>query len=383
MLTETLGAQVAWWQLGFAARREVLRAARLGCRVADPDVRQVSADWARQWLTAPRWWWAVRGVGTAVVAVVCPAGAAISLVEVDGLVALLGAVVGCGPPCAWWFARQSRNARAIVRAHRDPQVEPVPSPGLALRAAAVVVAVGAAVASLAVAITYNRSVKPECPPFAVDQEVREWRERDQLGCPTGDTLVGPGGVRHTPWAHPDEPIHPKDDVVYVTPDAGPVLMPAPIFHAWTATGGPAGPLGEPEEGADTGSVTYFNFRGGSVLFPPGGQPEVHRGRKHSWDRAPGGPCEQHDRPCVTDARADGTDVRISWRYGTADAFNVRWGPRDRQGAMVQRESAGFEFTLPDLVPSTAYVVTVSACRKQFLRRSVCTPFSVPVIVRAG
>jgi hypothetical protein len=42
VLAEILGAQIAWWQLGFAARRGVLRAARRGVRFPDPDVWQVA-----------------------------------------------------------------------------------------------------------------------------------------------------------------------------------------------------------------------------------------------------------------------------------------------------------------------------------------------------
>jgi hypothetical protein len=63
VLAELMGPQVArWQQLGFAARRAVLRDVRAGHRGADEDAWRVAIGWARQVLTAPRWWRMIRGV---------------------------------------------------------------------------------------------------------------------------------------------------------------------------------------------------------------------------------------------------------------------------------------------------------------------------------
>ncbi|HWO60734.1 MAG TPA: hypothetical protein VNO31_11955, partial [Umezawaea sp.] len=382
VLAEILGAQVAWWQLGFAVRRSVLRAARRGTRFPEPDVWRVAAGWAGQWLAAPRWWRLLCGTGMTVLAAVCFAALASGLAEVDGLAALSVAAAGGVPLATGWASWQARRARSLVRL--DPVTGRPPerlSPrGLTIRALATLLAAVTAAATLVVAAAHERSSWPECPRFTVDPPVLDWWERNRLGCPAGDTLVDAAGLRYTPWTTTERFTgRGLDNVVYVAPE-GPLLLPTDIFAVWAASGGPSGALGQPVSGAANDLVSYMNFRGGAVVAHNGGIPKVHVGQEYSDSRAPDSACVPHDRPCVTDAYADAAGIHLGWHHGAADAFNVAWWPRGEPGLRAEREVAGYGFTLSDPRPSTVYVLEVAACHKQFLRRSQCTWQSAPVTV---
>lgn len=378
VLAETLGAQLAWWQLGFAVRRAVLHAARRGIPFPDLDVRQVAAAWARQQLAPPRWWSLVRDVGATVLAVVC-AGALVSvLAEVDGLVALSGAATVCVPLAVWRVARHAGNARLLAPGGR------MSVRGSVLRALAVLAVAGSSATALVVAIAEDRSFAEGCPRVTIDPAVADWWARERMGCPAGDTATGADGLRYTPWtvlARNDGRL--LDYVVYVSPGTGTYLLPAAIFAAWRAEGGPSGPLGPPTFNAGDDHLQYANFRGGAIVVPPGGTVTVHIGRRYTNAREPSAPCVPVERPCVTSVRAVPGGVRLGWQYGAADAFNVAWWPRDEPRRVTHREVAGYTLTVGDLRPSTEYVVEVGACQKRFLRSSVCTWPSAPVIVRAG
>ncbi|MEU5695566.1 fibronectin type III domain-containing protein [Actinosynnema sp. NPDC020468] len=386
VLAAVLGAQVAWWQLGFAVRRAVLRDARRGRRFADDDVWDTSVDWARQWLTAPRWSRAIRDGGAVVLAVVCTAALACVMAEVDGVVALSGAVAGCLPLVAGWVLRQGQHARALVRL--QPDARPARgSPRIrAVRAVAVLLVTISAATMLIVSVDFERSRRLDCPRFALDQAVRRWWETEGLGCPAGDTSVDASGLRSTPWTVPEQHSpYGQDNVLYLGPAGEPVLILAAIFAVWVAHGGPTGPLGRPLESITDDTTAFQNFDGGSIVVrSPGGPAEALLGQRQPVVRDVGSPCARTDRPCVTSVRAEPGGVRIGWQYGEADAFNVSWWPEhpaDRR--FTQREAAGYEYVLTDLRPGVAYVVEVAACDKRFLRRSTCTWPSARVLVRAG
>jgi hypothetical protein len=384
VLAEILGTQIAWWQLGFAARRGVLRAARRGARLPDQDVWQVAVGWAWQWLAAPRWWRLVRDVGATVLAMTCLGALVSVLAETDGLVTLAGAAVVCLPLAVGWGWRQARLARALVALAPESPPRQVPSPRFAVRALVALLAAGIAATGLTVGIAYEEEFWTECPSFTVDAPLRDWRARGGEGCPAGDTVVGAGGLRYTPWNMPERFTgRSLDYVAYVSPSAVPLVLPAAIFDAWIAEGGPFGRLGPAVDGGSNDLVAYLNLRGGAIVLPEGAAPYVLWGQRYSGVRDPDSACVPHDRPCVVAAYADGDGIRLRWHYGAADAFNVAWRPLGEKDTGMGREVTGYEVTLRGLRPSTVYQFDVAACRKRFLRRSVCTWPSAPVTVRVG
>ncbi|ALG09809.1 hypothetical protein [Kibdelosporangium phytohabitans] len=386
-LAEILGAQVAWWQLGFRTRRAVVRRARRGSRFPDPEIWGVALGWARHWLTAPLWWRWVRLAGATAIAVIYILALTSEWLGVDLFVTFSGALALCLPLTAGWAARQTRVARMLVAMAPGPQPDRPTARALAVRTSALLLSVGLAAGAVAVALAYKHPAGRFCPPFVVDEPVRDWLRHDDgqtgMGCPAGDTRSGADGVRYTPWNAPDRNARfGPDYVMYGSRSDRLLVMPLVIFTAWTAEGGPSGPLGEPVEESSDHSVGYVNFRGGAIVLPVDGTPQVHWGRHHSVAREPGGPCEVLDWPCITTAYADAEGVHVSWRYQAADAFNVAWWAEgDRPRSREQREVAGYELTLRDLTPATTYMVEVQACEKHFVRRSTCTRYSPPVIVR--
>jgi hypothetical protein len=379
-----MGAQVAWWQLGFTARRAVLRGARRGISFPEPETWDVAVGWAWQLLAAPRWWRVIRGAGVAVLVMVGLAGMANVLAGVPDLVAVAGAMALCLPLATGWTWRQARCARAVARLAPDYLVSPPTRLGWLVRAVAVLVAAGSAAGVLAWAIGNERAAVYGCLRFTVDAPVHGWWERhggeSGVGCPTGDTRVGPGGVRYTPWSARQSTTRPlKDLVVYTAPVLGPVRMTPAVFAAWTAAGGPQGTFGEPIDGGWLGTTEFLNFQGGSISLSDGGQPEVHIGH---YEAGVGGPCVPRDRPCVTVAYADRAGLHLAWQYGAADAFNVGWWPENAPPDFVfSREVAGYQLTWPDPGLADAYVAEVQACDKHFLARSTCTPVSARVLIR--
>ena len=383
MLAEILGTQFAWWQLGFTARRAVLRAARRGIPFPDPDVRQVAVDWAVRRLAAPRWWRVVRDGGTTVLGMVCLAALANVMAEADGLVALSGAAACCVPLTACWLRRQARHARLLAGMAPGDPPDPVPLRGLVFRALVVLLVTGAAAATAVLGVAADRAARPDCPPFTVDAPVLAWLARAGEGCPTGDTVEA-AGLRYTPWTVPDRFTGRRVAyVAYVPPGSGALLLTTTVFTAWRAAGGPSGRLGEPIDAGASDLVAYANFHAGTIVQPAGRPPAVHMGRYYDAAGAPDDACVPRDRPCVTTAYADAAGAHIGWRYGSADAFNVMWWPRGHTELVTQREVAGYDLTLTGLRPSTVYVVEVAACRKRFLRRSECTWPSARVAFRVG
>lgn len=348
----------------------------------------VAVGWAHQRLAAPRWWRVVRDAGTTVLAVICLAALVTVLANADGLVALSATVTCCLPLGAGWAARQARVAAALVALTADPLPNPMSGPRLAVRVALVLSAAATAASTLVVAIAYEHSARYDCPSFAVDASVRDWWERGGgrvgVGCPAGDSRQDATGVRHTPWLAVEQAGPWRDSVVYVAESPGPMIIPRAIFTAWTETGGPSGALGEPSNGGANDVLVYLNLRGGSISLATGGTPVVHWGQPYSIARPPGTDCEWRDRPCITAAYADAAGLHLHWQYGAADAFNVAWWPEGSTGDQtVGREVAGYELTVPDPRPGTVYVAGVQACDKRFLRRSVCTQSSTPVLIRVG
>lgn len=386
-LAEILGAQVVWWQLGFRTRRAVIRQARKGNRFPDPEIWAVALGWAHHWLTAPRWWRRVRIAGTTVLAILYLLALAGEWVGVDPFVAFNGALVVCLPPAAAWATRQARVARMLVALAPGPRPEGPSTRVLAIRTSGLLLSVGLAAGVVVVAVAHQHPEGRFCPPFAVDAPVRDWLRHNDgqvgVGCPAGDTRGGQGGVRYTPWNAPNRGVRFGSDYVIYGPRSDRLtVMPMAIFTVWAAEGGPSGRLGEPIGESADHSVCYVNFRGGAIVLPVGGTPRVHFGQRRSVARESGGPCEVLDWPCIATASAAGSGIRLSWRYQTADAFNVAWWrENDPARSRVEREVAGYELTVPGLTAATTYLVEVQACEKHFVRRSTCTRFSPPVIVR--
>ncbi|MGW5742024.1 hypothetical protein [Amycolatopsis sp. NPDC003861] len=390
VLADIVGAQVAWWNLGFAVRRAVVREARRGKRFPEPDVWDVSARWARQWLAAPWWWRLVRSAGVTVLVVVGLTGLAAVLGEVDGITALSGAVAGCLPPAAGWSWRQARIARLFAAQDLDPAPDPLPARRLAVRTVLVLLAVGAAVSATIIAIANDRSARYDCPEYAVDAPVHDWwlhrGGRAGVGCPAADTRSAGAGVRYTPWSPVVANRFGWSEVVYAFPPEEPITMFAPIFGAWIAAGGPSGVLGRPTDGnVDDTTTAYVNFRGGTIVLTADGDPKVHVGQQYARRaRDLASPCAARDRPCITTAYADAGGIHVGWQYGAADAFNVTWQPAGGPPwSERHREVAGFEVTLPDVRPATTYLVSIQACEKHFLSRSACTWPPDEVAVRVG
>ena len=344
----------------------------------------MAVGWAWQWLAAPRWWRLVRDVGVTVLAMACLGALMSVLAEVDALVTLTSAAAVCLPLAVSWSWRQARHARMLVVLAPESPPRQVPSPRFAVRALAALLAAGTAATGLTLGIVYEEAFWPDCPPFTIEAPVRDWMANGGEGCPAGDPVVGAGGLRYAPWRSTDRFTGRQQDyVAYVSPPGIAFVIPVAIFNAWLAEGGPSGRLGAPIENSDNDLVAYMNFRGGAIVIPAGGVPRVLTGQWYSGARHPDSACVPHDRPCVVSAHADGDRILVRWHYGAADAFNIAWWPQGQRGAGMDREVAGSEVTLHGLRPSTVYVIDVAACRKQFLRRSVCTRPSAPVTVRVG
>jgi len=344
----------------------------------------VAVGWAWQRLAAPWWWRLVRDVGATVLVVACLGALVSVLAEVDGLATLAGAAAVCLPLATGWGRRQARLARTLVTLAPESPPRQVPSPRFAVRALVALLVAGTTATGLTLGIAYEEAFWPDCPPFTIDAPVRDWMAHGGEGCPAGEPVVGAAGLRYTPWRSTDRFTGRRlDSVVYVSPPGVVFALPVDIFDAWIAEGGPSGRLGPPLDNKDNGLVTYANFRGGAIVVPAGGTLRVLIGRRYSDLRDPDSACVPHDRPCVVTAHADGDDILVRWHYGTADGFIVVWWPQDQRDAVTGVAAVGSEVTLRGLRPETVYVVEVTACRKRFLRRSVCTRPSAPVAVRVG
>lgn len=382
LLSELVDAQIAWWQLGFAARRTVLRSARRRVPCPDPDIWALAVAWADQVLAAPRWWRVIRVVGATVLAVVGLAGLANVMAGVSDLVALSGTATVWLPLAGWWTWRQARDARIVVRLDPHRELALVSQSRWLVRAVVLMIAVGSATGGLVYAVKREWSAMG-CPAFTIDGAVLDrWERsggRSGMGCPTGDTRVHSTGVRYTPWHRRG-----ADQLVYVTPGRLLVQMPPAVFTSWIAEGGPRGALGEPTESGRIGASEYMNFIGGTIEMSDGAEPKVRVGQHSVGTRHPDDPCVPHDRPCIILAFTDADGIHLGWQYGAADAFNIAWWPEGSPGApVVHHEVAGYRFSWPDPRLAASYLVEVQGCIKRFLGRSSCTPTSSRVIIRVG
>lgn len=387
VLAELMGAQVAWWQLGFTTRRAVLGAARRGSRFPERETWDVAVGWAWQLLAAPRWWRAIRGAVVTTTAVLVVAGTVNVMAAVDLPTALSGAATVCLPLGAGWNWRQVRHARAISRLAPLSRAVPVSRRRLLMRAAALVIAAGCAAITLTDGVARDRTAAATCPHFVLDAPVGVWWQRDggqsSVGCPTGDSRVNVLGMRYTPWTSVTTGETTREDmVVYSGPATGPLAMPLPVFTTWVDTGGPRGALGEATDTGTDRTTWFVNFQRGSIELVAGRPPQVQIGQHSPVTHDPADPCVPRDRPCITTAYADVAGLHVGWQYGMADAFNIAWlpagAPDDRA---VSREVAGYRFSWPDPHLAGSYIVWVQACDKHFLARSTCTPFSARVIIR--
>jgi hypothetical protein len=152
---------------------------------------------------------------------------------------------------------------------------------------------------------------------------------------------------------------------------GAFILPSDMFFVWQNRWEE---LGDPIEGPhDDGFAYYANFRFGHISRTPGGQPRAVIGRTYRHARYAGGPCADHNRPCLVSARREGTTIRIAWHWGTADAFNVGWQLERGNGDGHEVEVAGYDYVIRDVYPFESYIVHLQACNKRFLQASICTP----------
>jgi hypothetical protein len=241
-----------------------------------------------------------------------------------------------------------------------------------------------AISGTAIANTAYRQVAVNgCPPHRMPRAIRDrWllsTGREGFGCPVADSRPLAGGAGQLVEFAGGDPFGPGS-VIVLTPDGLALAMDAPFREAWSAAGGESGFLGYPlTEISGDGDARYLNFQGGSITIPPGGQPQVLRGVRHPPPEAVSqAACTQRDRPCLVVVSVTREAVRLTWQYGTADAFDVVWhGTDGRDGAA---EVAGYDYVLANLRPGTTYSFTVEACDKHLIGQSTCSRFSDGVTV---
>ncbi|SMC60790.1 hypothetical protein SAMN05661093_00883 [Kibdelosporangium aridum] len=372
-LAEIVGTQVAWWQLGFRRRREVIHLAATGRAHPDPDVWTEARLWAGQMLDSPWWWRIVRAVvisGFAVGGVAATTGVA---VEFQADYAISIAVLTVAPLAVLWARRQMRTARLINRvepAEGNPRANPRWVP-IVLSVVAFA-AMATSVAVIVHTVQVNHEAVFGCPFEPEHPDVRAaWIKHEgksgNLGCP-----VGPGGV--TAGGEPFQ--HTTTGVFAITSIVGEFLVPHDLFDVWQTHWKV---LGEPTEVPMLdGSTMYVNFQRGHIVKTAGGQSIAVPGKDYQQKQVAGGPCTTHDRPCLVRAERNGTNIHLAWHWEIADAFNVSWRVPS-QIVPTSVEAAGSEYTIDGVDPRARYIVEVQACDKRFLRRSVCTPAATYII----
>jgi hypothetical protein len=373
-LTDIVGVQVAWWQLGFRGRRAVLWRSRYGGTGSGDEVGRA---WARQVLLAPWWWRAARtavAAGTALLVVVIAEIGLLPEIEDATVSVLLTVLLSLGVTAGLTW-RQTRWAREIAGAaaeHAQPQAVLTQKLRLAcalvLAVAALSVFLQSAADSVSDDVGCQRYGQPD-PRFARSQ------------------ALGGGGVGRCPGPIGEDAANglsryqeADGSFVYWIPTLGTTVhMTAAMRTAWLAH--PS--LGLPVEiDRPDGDDRYVNFAHGYVLDRPDQPPEVRTDGSQHEPAGPGETCVGPDRPCVTDASVDiAGGIEIAWKSPHADAYNVSYWIAGRSGTYTI-EAAVPSFALPDPEPGATYGFQVQACVKHFLARSTCTPRSNSVAVQA-
>lgn len=380
VLSEIVGAQVAWWQLGFGARRAVFRLARAGRVHPDPHRWATATAWAGQLLEAPWWWRLFRSSAAAVLLWVVIATLYRILADRTPALALAYGAAVVFPLTAGWSWAQARRAGRI-RALAPEAAGRAALAGWArvarwLRLPVALFSVLLGVTAVTQVVREEWAAIHGCPAeHRLDPVVRDWwlahGGSSNVRCPTGPSRATASGVRYTPWQ--------DRSVVYAAPALGPMRIPESIFTTWLAHGGPAGRLGQPVDfpHADQG-VPFLNFQRGAVTAPPGTAAHVEPGR-YRLGRTGLTACHHRDRPCLTELSSTPGSIRLGWQYGPADAFNVLWWTSGQPGTH-QVEVAGYRFALAAPRPGAVYGFAVQACDKRLFARSECTSYTAEATV---
>ncbi|MEV6238648.1 hypothetical protein [Lentzea sp. NPDC051838] len=366
-LSQIVGAQVAWWQLGFRARRAALR------QQASPDVMVVAREWSHQVLAAP-WWWrltrvlmlgAVAVLGCASVLVVALDGKDESVMAHYSLLTALPVLA----VSAWW---QTRCARKLA-----VQIGPPPPrrsrAWMGVQALAFVVAAGVLVTLIVHAAVVESRLRVPCPDVVVDEDVRDYT-RDVAVCPLADTAVDVTGFRHTPTGE-----RAVRDHVYDIPNLGTMVIPDAMVREWHAK---LKDLGAPVDYLRSdGQFWFINFERGHIAAETGHATvkAVKTIVGHRYDPVSKvGDCPRTDRPCVVAVERTEDALTVVWSYKDADAFNIQWW-EERAKPLKGVEVATRRYTIRGADPSRTYGFSVEACQKRFLGRSTCTPWYSVVV----
>lgn len=355
-LSQIVGAQVAWWQLGFRARRAALR------QEAPPDVMAVAREWSQQVLAAPWWWRLTRVLMLGAVAVLgCAAVLVVALDGMDESVMAHYSLLTALPvlaASAWW---QTHCARKI-----GPAPPRRSRAWMAVQAVVFVAAVGVLGTMIVQAAVVESQLQLRCPAVTVDQDVRVYTQEVD-DCALADTAVDVTGFRHTPIGE-----RALRDHAYAIPGVGLVVVPDGMVRVWHAR---LRALGAPIDYPHLdGQIWFLNFEGGHVVAESMAE-GVRKARVVTDLRyepvTKVGDCSMTDRPCVVAVERTDDSLTAVWSYPDADAFNVQWWEeRSRPGKGV--EVANRRFTVRDADPGRMYGFSVQACRKRFLGRSACT-----------
>ncbi|MET9627167.1 hypothetical protein ABZX92_06860 [Lentzea sp. NPDC006480] len=355
-LSQIVGAQVAWWQLGFRARRAALR------EQAPPDVMAVAREWSHQVLAAP-WWWrltrvlmlgAVAVLGLTSVLVVALDGKDESVMAHYSLLTALPVLA----VSAWW---QTRCARKLA-----VHTEPLPRRSrvwMAVQALAFITTASVLITLIVRAAVIESQQQVHCPAVTVDEDVRDYLS-DVSVCPLADTAVDVTGFRHTPVGG-----RTVRDHAYAIPELGLMLIPDEIVRAWHAE---LKKLGTPIDYPRSDGQTWFvNFEGGHVAAS-GGRAQAIVGYRYA-PVSKVGECPMTDRPCVVAVERTEDTLTVVWSYQDADAFNIQWW-EERTRSPKGVEVAIRRYTIHGADPTRTYGFSVEACQKRFLGRSTCTPW---------
>ncbi|HEX8866400.1 MAG TPA: hypothetical protein VF821_12165 [Lentzea sp.] len=360
-LSQIVGAQVAWWQLGFRARRAALK------HQASPDVMAVAREWSHQVLSAPWWWRLTRVLMLGAVAVLgCTSVLVVALDGKDESVMAHYSLLMALPvlaASAWW---QTRCARKLaVHTELPPKRSRA---WMAAQACAFITAASVLITLIVRAAVVESQLRVQCPAVTVDQDVRD-HTQDVAVCPLANTAVDVTGFRHTPIGE-----RTVRDHVYAIPGLGTVVMPDDIARAWHSK---LRELGAPIDYPRTDGQRWFvNFEGGHVVSDGIKAQAVVGFRYDPVSKV--GDCPQTDRPCVVAVERTEDTLTVVWSYKDADAFNIQWW-EERTRPLKGVEVATRRYTIRDVDPARAYGFSVEACQKRFLGRSTCTPWYSVVV----
>lgn len=367
-LSQIVGAQVAWWQLGFRARRAALK------QQAPPDVMAVAREWSHQVLAAPWWWRLTRVLMLGAVAVLgCTSVLVVALDGKDESVMAHYSLLTALPvlaASAWW---QTRCARKLA-----VQIGPPPPrrsrAWMAVQALAFIAAVSVLITMIVRAAVIESRQQVRCPAVTVDQDVLD-HTQDFAICPLADTAVDVTGFRHTPIGE-----RAVRDHIYVIPGLGTMVIPDQMVRAWHSQLHELGaPIDYPRH---DGKMLFVNFERGHVAAESGYAHTVKWAKAvvgHRYEPVSKvGDCPMTDRPCVVAVERTADTITFVWSYKDADAFNVQWWEeraRPRKGVEVAMR----RYTVRHADPDRTYGFSVEACQKRFLGRSTCTPWYSVVV----